>query len=225
MISVPISFAKKKRKSPEHEEYHRQVAKIDQDYQRELKRYNYLVYQNQADSLDELRRLKPKDFENHIAYIFKEMGYKVRRTGKSGDAGIDIEASKDGKLVVVQCKRYAETNRVGSPEIRNFIGAITIQSADHGYFVTTSSFTRSARIQANHIDNVTLVDGKGIMKWWQEYGIGPYKDLSPPQKQSYPAKPPPIPPLRVYGFKVWQWVVFVIFSQLILLIFILWFIQ
>jgi hypothetical protein len=43
MISVPISFAKKKRKSPEHEEYHRQVAKIDQDYQRELKRYNYLV--------------------------------------------------------------------------------------------------------------------------------------------------------------------------------------
>lgn len=48
------------------------------------------------------------DFEHWCATRLEEQGWHVRVSKASGDQGIDIEAMKDGMLVAIQCKRYAQ---------------------------------------------------------------------------------------------------------------------
>ncbi len=45
--------------------------------------------------------------------------------------------------VYVQAKRWKNT--VGSPDIQGFMGALQLQSASKGVFITTSAFTRDAK--------------------------------------------------------------------------------
>jgi restriction system protein len=63
----------------------------------------------------------------------------TRRTGDKGIHGIARHAQG---IIVVQCKRNAQENKVGGPAIREFKGAMADYSAWRGYFVTTSGFTR-----------------------------------------------------------------------------------
>ncbi len=70
----------------------------------------------------------------------------VQRVGGSGDGGIDGIISR-GRLglekVYVQAKRWKNT--VASPEIQGFMGALQLQGASKGVFITTSGFTRDAK--------------------------------------------------------------------------------
>ena len=56
--------------------------------------------------------------------------------------------------MVVQCKRYAPDNLVGSPVIQSFIGMVKIHhKADLGIFVTTSGYTLPAmNLAKEHAD-------------------------------------------------------------------------
>ena len=73
-------------------------------------------------------------------------------------------AEKEGIAHYIQCKKYFSKHEVGSPEVRNFYGAV----ADHlvkgkGYFITTNKFTLEAEQFAQDkpielIDSHRLVD-------------------------------------------------------------------
>ena len=96
---------------------------------------------------------------------------------------------------------------------------MSITKAHRGYFVTTSFFTEPAYRAAANIPSITLVDSSGIVNWWQEYRIGPYKQLAYPQPPEYPPSPPPIPPpsmptIAIMGFSVWQWIILMILSEI-----------
>lgn len=219
LIIVPIYIAKYINIPPEHKAYRRRVKEIEREYRRSMDEYNSLQAKNKVNSLAGLRRMKPVNFEKHIAYIFQEMGYNAYTTARTGDDGIDVIATRNGQTVVAQCKRYAASNKVGSPEIRNFIGAMALKHANHGYFVTTSTFTEPAKQTATQKQNLTLVDGAKIIEWWQKYKIGPYKELTPPQKQPYPPEPPSLPPAKILGFSISQWIILVMLGQITFLIF------
>jgi len=83
--------------------------------------------------------------------LLHKMGYgtsraDLQRVGGSGDGGIDGIISLDRlglEKVYVQAKRWQRS--VGSPEIQTFMGALQLQAADKGVFLTTSTFTRDAR--------------------------------------------------------------------------------
>ena len=50
------------------------------------------------DSLDELRRLDPYEFERFIADVFDQMGYDATAIGGTADGGIDVEIHRrDGR--------------------------------------------------------------------------------------------------------------------------------
>src|SRR6266540_4182707 len=94
--------------------------------------------------LNDLIALSPTGFEEAMVDLFRDLGYRhVTKTGGAGDLAADITCTDSrGQRVVVQCKRYARDNHVGSPVIQQFIGMITVHhKADHGIVVTTSSFT------------------------------------------------------------------------------------
>lgn len=92
-----------------------------------------------------LRGMNPTEFEMYIADLFKRLGYLTKQVGGSHDGGIDVIAEKDGVTHYIQCKKYFSKHEVGSPEVRNFYGAIADQlSNGEGWFITTNKFTPEA---------------------------------------------------------------------------------
>ncbi len=124
-----------------------------------------------------IKSLEPSAFERLSQRLLRELGFtNVEVTGKSGDGGIDgVGVIKLGGVlsfhVVFQCKRYAGS--VSSGAIRDFRGAM-IGRADKGLFITTGTFTRDARQEAQRdgAPPIDLVDGMALADNLRKLGLG-----------------------------------------------------
>lgn len=115
-------------------------------------------------TLDQLLTMSPARFEQAIAGLFRELGYRrVRTVGRSGDLAVDIEChDAEGRVLMIQCKRYARGLKVGSRDVQTFVGMIFMRHrADRGLFVTTSSFTKPAINLARDL-RIELIDGRRL---------------------------------------------------------------
>ena len=114
-------------------------------------------------TLEGLITLTPTEFEHAVGEMLTAQGYrKVQVHGGAGDLAADLTClAPDGRSTVVQCKRYAPDNLVGSPVIQSFIGMVKIHhKADLGIFVTTSGYTLPAMNLAKELtDYLRLSDG------------------------------------------------------------------
>jgi len=83
-----------------------------------------------------------------------DLGYRnVKVTGGAGDPGRDITCKdRNGRTVMVQCKRYSQNHPVGSPEIQLFIDMlVTEHKADREIYMTTSYLTQPAmKLERKH---------------------------------------------------------------------------
>lgn len=97
---------------------------------------------------EKMREMSPRKFEELIAEMFKTQGYEVELTPKSKDGGMDVVAMrKDGVgtvMIIIECKRYSETNKVGVEIARGLYGVVEQKGATRGIIATTSFFTRGA---------------------------------------------------------------------------------
>ena len=128
-----------------------------------------------AKTLGELLALSPSQFEQAVADLLHDIGYRdVHRVGGAGDLHVDIWArDRDGKRIAVQCKRYVPGQRIGSPEIQTFVGMLfRYHDADHGIYVTTSSFTQPASDLARS-QRIQLIDGDELTRFTRSYVYGP----------------------------------------------------
>ena len=100
----------------------------------------------------------------------------AKAVGGSGDGGIDGVINQDPlglERVFVQAKRYKEGNGVSSPDIRNFVGALNINRANKGVFVTASHFTPDAyRAAEGSTVQVVLIDGARLAELMVRYKVG-----------------------------------------------------
>ena len=75
--------------------------------------------------------------------------------------------------VYVQAKRYVADNTVGSGAIQAFFGSLDAVKAGKGVFLTTSSFTKSAREMAERLSRrIVLVDGELLTSLMIRYDVG-----------------------------------------------------
>ena len=112
-------------------------------------------------SLSDLKRMHPFKFEDYVAKLYKNMGYSVKQTKRTGDGGKDIVATKNGQTYFVECKRYSDPINVH--KMRDFVGACVLGGKDEkGIYVTTSSFTNDAKSAANRI-GIQMIDGNKLM--------------------------------------------------------------
>ncbi|MFH8295006.1 restriction endonuclease [Streptomyces sp. NPDC018059] len=126
-------------------------------------------------TLQEFEEMSPAKFEQAIAELCRRDGCRnVRVVGGSGDLGADVLATTPlGKALVIQCKRYAQGNLVGSPEAQKVGGtARPVHRADEVVIVTTSGFTAEAvRYAALPSVNIHLLGGEQLIRWqadgWQ----------------------------------------------------------
>lgn len=117
--------------------------------------------------------LDPYEFEQAIAELCRRDGcLDVDVVGGAGDLGADVVGrTPDGRLVVIQCKRYCDTNRVGSQDMQRFGGTcFTVHEADVAVVVTTSDFTAPAVEYAEQC-GIVCVDGGELLRW--QDGVGP----------------------------------------------------
>ena len=62
---------------------------------------------------------------------------------------------------------------MGSPEIQGFLGALQIQGASKGVFLTTSAFTKDAKQAARMArGSIVLVDGERLESLMMDHGVG-----------------------------------------------------
>ena len=124
----------------------------------------------------------PRFFENLVVELLVSMGYgganplAGQTLGRSGDNGVDGVIDQDSlglDRVYVQAKRYARHVSVGSGEIRDFFGSLDRFRAAKGLFVTTSSFSKSARETAEHLSKrIVLIDGESLTDLMTRYNVG-----------------------------------------------------
>lgn len=132
--------------------------------------------------LEIVKTIPPQKFERLCQRLLRELGFiNVEVTGKVGDGGIDGKGVfRIGGLmsfhVVFQCKRYS--GAVSSSAIRDFRGAF-IGRAEKGLFITTGSFTRDARKEAQRdgAPPIDLVDGLELAEKLKELKLGVETEL------------------------------------------------
>lgn len=132
--------------------------------------------------LERIVSATPEFFERLVVKLLTTMGYggsvkeAGRALGRSGDNGVDGVIDEDAlglDRIYVQAKRYATGNNVGPGEIRDFFGALDQHKASKGLFVTTSSFTASAKNTASGLSKrIVLTDGENLTKLMIRYGVG-----------------------------------------------------
>lgn len=100
-------------------------------------------------------------FEEYIAQLFRDEGYKVEETPRSGDYGVDFILAKAGFRTALQCKRYSKP--VSQEAIREAVTGMKHYRCQRSMVVTNNSFTKHARDLA-HSNNCTLIDREALIK-------------------------------------------------------------
>ena len=99
-----------------------------------------------------------------------------RALGRSGDDGVDGVIDQDAlglDRVYIQAKRYTTGNNIGAGAIRDFFGSLDRHKATKGLFVTTSTFSPSAREMAEFLSKrIVLLDGEQLTKLMIRYNVG-----------------------------------------------------
>ncbi|MFK4865767.1 restriction endonuclease [Streptomyces sp. CSMPJR101] len=120
--------------------------------------------------------LDPDAFERTVADLCLRDGCgDVEVVGGAGDLGADVTAvTPDGRRLIVQCKRYGETNKVGSQDLQRFGGTcFTVHEADVAVVVTTSDFTAPALEYAEQC-GILCVNGDELSAWHDGSGPRPW---------------------------------------------------
>jgi restriction system protein len=131
--------------------------------------------------LARLKKSSPSFFERAVVELLVKMGYGGSRSdagkaiGKSGDGGIDgiIKEDKLGlDVIYIQAKRW-DNNPVGRPDVMQFAGALQLQKANKGIFITTSRFTDDAKSYVSQIGSkIVLIDGEQLTNLMIDNDVG-----------------------------------------------------
>lgn len=128
-----------------------------------------------------LQESSPEFFEKAVIELLWAMGYggahgEKEHVGRSGDGGIDGIIRQDAlglSSIYIQAKRYADGNRVGGLEMRNFMGSLVNRGGNLGVFITTSTFLSAAKEAAAVYPHGTiiLIDGLQLTSLMLDYGV------------------------------------------------------
>ena len=136
-----------------------------QDYESDLLAEDEDVTSITIEDVDEMDGYQ---FEEFVAQLFQEMGYRTEVTSSSGDYGIDVIAKRKGLTIGIQAKRYSD--KVPNKAVQEVIAGITFYNLDQGLVITNNYYTKPAQNQAKGT-NVLLWDRDMLLQKLREvYG-------------------------------------------------------
>ncbi len=94
-------------------------------------------------SIESLRAMPWKRFEDLLGEAYRRQGYRVGETlGGGADGGIDLVLRKEGRTILVQCKRQKQP--VSVKIVRELYGVLIDRGAAGAKLVATTTFTPDA---------------------------------------------------------------------------------
>lgn len=115
-------------------------------------------------SLELLRALEWKRFEEVCSGLFQRLGFRTKTTRCGADGGVDIhlyKQSTDKADVIVQCKAW-NSRPIGIKPMRELLGVMASTGVAEGIFVTTTNFNREAREFAK-VNRIDCMDGEAVL--------------------------------------------------------------
>lgn len=94
------------------------------------------------------------DFEQYLFFLFKQQGYRVKRTRSSNDFGADL-ILEGREMIVVQAKRYK--SKVGIKAVQEINSARDYYKAQEAWVITNNYFTIPA-IKLAAASGIKLID-------------------------------------------------------------------
>lgn len=120
------------------------------------------------EELYKIDHMEGESFEAWCAELLKKSGFEdVQRTGKSGDQGVDILATKDGITYAIQCKCYSRD--LGNKPIQEVSTGKQMYHCHIGAVMTNRGFTKGA-LDAATVTG-TLLWGRDKLKEWLENAL------------------------------------------------------
>jgi len=113
-------------------------------------------------SLNSIRNLSWREFEQLIGAAYEKQGYQVTETDLGPDGGIDLVLKKDGRKIYVQCKHWKKM-KVGVKELRELNGVVAANAVYSGVLVTSGIFTTDA-LSFAETSPIELIDGDKLRR-------------------------------------------------------------
>lgn len=111
---------------------------------------------------ESIRSLSWRQFELLVGEAFRRQGYAVQETGLGGaDGGVDLVLRREGKLTLVQCKRW-RTQRVDVKTVREMFGLLAHHQATAVKIIAVGRYTADAqRFAAGK--PIELISGRALL--------------------------------------------------------------
>jgi restriction system protein len=118
---------------------------------------------DKQNSIESIRSLSWKQFEELLAEAYRRKGYRVAENTSGGaDGGIDLRLERNGNSYLVQCKQW-KSIKVGVNIVREMYGVMTHEKADGVIIVTSGLFTEEARTFASG-KPIDLIEGQQLVE-------------------------------------------------------------
>jgi hypothetical protein len=131
---------------------------------------------------DLYQQISPAQFESFLSILLDEMGFSdVAVTGRSGDRGIDLEATWTQNNVPslevdlafkIQAKRLKPSSTLNPRYIRELRGALA--SGEWGLFITTAKVSSKTRQECLNDSSrvISIIDGQSLIELCKKYSVG-----------------------------------------------------
>jgi hypothetical protein len=127
---------------------------------------------------NKLYDLSPRKFEELVADILSDFGFDVTLTSATRDGGKDILAYMKNQicsfLMLVECKKWLPSKRVGIEVVQRLYGVQQINNANKSMIVITSFFTGPAKEERNRYEYMMCLKDYDDIKTW----LKPYKEAN-----------------------------------------------
>ena len=100
-------------------------------------------------------------FELYCKTLLEASGHHVVHSGQSGDRGIDLRATLDGVVTVIQCKHQES---VAAAVVIQTFGMLHAENAGSGCVITTGRFTDDAKKFGSEHPEMELIDRSELSK-------------------------------------------------------------
>lgn len=123
------------------------VVFYDFEYNEEDSEYYRPIIDDVQTLKNRLDYMSPRDFEFFVERYFQDLGFETTVTNQTRDGGFDIICKLTHPflfVMLVECKKWSEDNKVDVSVVRNIYGVHTSEKANKSVIVTTSRFTKDA---------------------------------------------------------------------------------
>jgi restriction system protein len=121
------------------------------------------AFKRRQQAMADTSRMNGLQFERYVAWVLVKRGYTHVQLTQKYDFGVDIKAYQNGVWWGIQVKHYSK-RYVNQAAVQAVVAGLSHYSCDRPMVITSSFFTRRARVLATSTGCV-LIDQTQLRKW------------------------------------------------------------